>query len=1677
MAQLISGTTIAGHTAIHAGNLSAHSIATTTYVTTQINNLINGAPGALDTLDELAAALGDDASFATTITNSIASKLALSGGNMTGNINWGATNQGITWNMNTDGAYIKFFNTGDGDTDSRLEYATSDNGDEYHRWLVGGTEEMTLKGDGLRVANTIYASGGNSGNWNTAYGWGNHASAGYITSVVTSLGYTPVTNARTLTINGTSYDLTANRSWSVGTVTSVGGTGTVSGLTLSGTVTGSGNLTLGGTLSLTSSNVTSALGYTPYNSTNPNSYITNTNSYYYVNAGAGYGVGFWNSAPETYGITMGTTGTYGSIYNNSEYYLVLSMLNGGGRGVMFRSDNGIYFQVTGGGDLFTRSAIYPGYNNSAVGGQSTYYIYANTDNAGLRTNGSWLVNGNIYWGNQGVWLTDWLNQNVKTNASPSFNELYIDGRYSRFGASANWDAGSLNGQNSTITNVHFQGHQDFWIGAGNTQWYTSAISGHHDLLINTMQSGGSNIRGITFTASAGGSSVYRLGRWHSGTTSTTSYLNLENRLAVGIASYAYSLPSSTVYIKGSTDGGDVLAVDGVNGRLFTVTDSVLDTIYSVNTIAGLPILEIGANSSVKIGKYGANSITISNSRIAINSDTVDTNFPFYVSDRSTAASRYTLANPGMGFNLADNYAQLQLYGPSGAYIDFVTGANDYNGRIIWSSGAFAVTGNMSWGGATLSGAVWNGTAISDSYISSASTWNTAYNKRPTAISFSGSSTKTLTLTQGDGSTLTASFSDIDTDTNTDAQTLSLSGNTLSISGGNSVTLSSSGMSEATANGRYLYYRGTNLETDFQRFQDSAGEVRFDQINNTGNLSNAPGGYTYGGVLSMRGDNMGFQLWGSHTGDFYFKTQWSDDQYSGWRRVMDATAYPYPANMNQYVRTSDSPSFVNVYASSDLRGADVYTTGGWFRNHTNTNGIYWSSTGWHLMPYDSSDFRMHSGSAGAVAIRMETNGTVRGYLYANSSNEIGLLNQDRSWRFRVTSGGDAYVSGYLYVNGAGTSSSIFMADSDEGQREIHCNSNQIGFLTQAGSWGAYLDDSNNWYAAGSMRAPIFYDSNDTTYYGDFASTSWLRHLSVGDVNAANDSGWNARLNLTGSSHARLDVKSNSDGIITTMYSHTGQGVGRVGTMSNHPLVFMVNGGIAGYAYANYLQGVDSVRAPIFYDSNDTGYYLDPNGTSNLSTVRSYSYQGNANVAGTGSASYHPSGIYSTGTNWLYGTMYLNGNDIYDVNSVRAYYFYDRSDTGYYTRPSGTNRLANIYANYIGVGQDINTSYRLITSGDMYANAAGNIWAEGRFKQYRGSGTWHDVIDSGNIGSQSVSSATRTSGQGGYPHPGTGMWAFYNWGGNNGGASAPTDSSYTIGIAVGSHPSDQAYGFQIGRNMWNTGLWTRGYDSGFGSWVRLLDSSNYSEYALAKNSWNGNLYFNNDGRIYATILYDSNDSGYYCDPNSNSRLNEMHANYHRSYGNARIDSHLYMDQNHGSTIVGVYSSYRLQGVWSMGDAYKISLDGTSSGNLYGLAWSHPNAGGQAGYLTNHGLIHMMYGTAFATISDTIWCRGDIIAYSDIRVKTNIEPIEDAVAKVMAIRGVTFNRTDFDDKGKRHAGVIAQEILEVLPEVVTQNSDNGHYSVSYGNISALLIEAIKEQQQQILELKNEIKKLKGE
>jgi len=102
-------------------------------------------------------------------------------------------------------------------------------------------------------------------------------------------------------------------------------------------------------------------------------------------------------------------------------------------------------------------------------------------------------------------------------------------------------------------------------------------------------------------------------------------------------------------------------------------------------------------------------------------------------------------------------------------------------------------------------------------------------------------------------------------------------------------------------------------------------------------------------------------------------------------------------------------------------------------------------------------------------------------------------------------------------------------------------------------------------------------------------------------------------------------------------------------------------------------------------------------------------------------------------------------------------------------------------------------------------------------------------------------------------------------------------------------------------------------------------------------------------------------------------------------------------------------------------------------------------------------------------------DIIAYasSDKRLKENIKPIENPLGKIAQISGNTF---DWIENSEVHShkgsdiGVIAQEIEAVLPELVTTR-ENGYKAVQYDKVVALLIEAVKEQQTQIDELKSKL------
>lgn len=107
-----------------------------------------------------------------------------------------------------------------------------------------------------------------------------------------------------------------------------------------------------------------------------------------------------------------------------------------------------------------------------------------------------------------------------------------------------------------------------------------------------------------------------------------------------------------------------------------------------------------------------------------------------------------------------------------------------------------------------------------------------------------------------------------------------------------------------------------------------------------------------------------------------------------------------------------------------------------------------------------------------------------------------------------------------------------------------------------------------------------------------------------------------------------------------------------------------------------------------------------------------------------------------------------------------------------------------------------------------------------------------------------------------------------------------------------------------------------------------------------------------------------------------------------------------------------------------------------------------------------------------------RADGLPSSDENLKENITPIENAIDKVKQLQGVEFDFKSPDNYGylkKHQIGLIAQDVEKVIPEVVSENND-GYLGLSYQHLTALLIEAVKDQQNQIDELKKEISLLKG-
>ena len=137
--------------------------------------------------------------------------------------------------------------------------------------------------------------------------------------------------------------------------------------------------------------------------------------------------------------------------------------------------------------------------------------------------------------------------------------------------------------------------------------------------------------------------------------------------------------------------------------------------------------------------------------------------------------------------------------------------------------------------------------------------------------------------------------------------------------------------------------------------------------------------------------------------------------------------------------------------------------------------------------------------------------------------------------------------------------------------------------------------------------------------------------------------------------------------------------------------------------------------------------------------------------------------------------------------------------------------------------------------------------------------------------------------------------------------------------------------------------------------------------------------------------------------------------------------------------------------------INDSGNGAGGGFSFWDNNYNNTGLRGFLislTKYGDLDVRNGI---TAGGNIFAAGNVTAFSDKRLKENIVTIDSALDKVLKMRGVYYT-----SKGgtKRNMGVIAQELEDILPEVVFTD-EKDMKSVAYGNIVGILIEAIKEQQ----------------
>ena len=696
---------------------------------------------------------------------------------------------------------------------------------------------------------------------------------------------------------------------------------------------------------------------------------------------------------------------------------------------------------------------------------------------------------------------------------------------------------------------------------------------------------------------------------------------------------------------------------------------------------------------------------------------------------------------------------------------------------------------------------------------------------------------------------------------------------------------------------------------------------------------------------------------------------------------------------------------------------------------------------------------------------------------------------------------------------------------------------VGFLGyQNTNVLTFNSSSSRITATNGVDAPIFYDSNDTTYYVDPAASSTSLNLNGnGKFKSASDARvlyLQQHATNTGNIIQFTDQNGSNMwelvGRNNWFYIYNNQN-NKYGALAINPSNnnMWINPGSsyttdAGYnlrVTGNFLASTD-IRAPIFYDSDNTGYYVDPAGTSNQSRIQTNNWLYCTGNSGLYFSSYG-GGFQMTDTTWV---RVYNGKSFYQASGtlrcdgdIRAPIFYDQSDTAYYVNPNGTSRLNAIdfgdssptlqqndhYLQILGTNGNVsigsgNTSYTHFYSdrGQYYFNVGMYVDGFG-IRMYDTAADLRSYIyyDQGNtayyLNADSTSNLYKLQ---------------LSRGGTVDSGSNGANTSLQVSKASSNVPAFQITSQDAGAHTWFNYTNGSNYITGDSAntegdtYIRHANGATYTNIARFLHGGYTELY----GSVRSPIYYDYNNTSYYVDPASTSNLNALNVGGNAvlttasTVGNADT-----VDSLHASSFIRSDSFDNVNANTNWPDNRKISVgtgqdfemwfDGTDAL----LEWNTIYAGSIKigkipsstfqpvieAYMDLNNPYAILYRGGVEKLRTTlggITVTGDVNSTSDIRYKKNVETIDDAISKVQALRGVTFDwdndaikthngqKPDFTE---RATGVIAQDVEKVLPEAVHENED-GFKNVAYGNMIGLLIEAIKEQQEQINYLKEQLK-----